>query len=119
MAKTKHSAMWYLPEARLFLKELHAALQPIGYSVGLVGSVLLKGFSFKDLDVIIFPDSTAKLNDKGLRKALVKFGLKLQYDRASVRNAWKKLGNYDTKHVEVWEYNGQRIDLFFFNCEPQ
>jgi hypothetical protein len=30
-----------------------------------------------------------------------------------VHEAWRKLGSYDCKHVEIWEFQNKRVDILF------
>ncbi len=114
---SKAARTWTLETAIPFIKDLRRQLKPIGFSVGLTGSVLTHGVSTKDLDIIVFPDSTRHpLRSQGLLKlntALEKLGLKLRWDMERVHAAWRKQGSDDTKHVEVWDYGARRVDIFF------
>lgn len=104
--------MWTLDEALPFLKSLRKAMLKCGYCVALAGSILYRGRSEKDLDVILFPHGRIPQGD--VYEALEAFGLTLRRDRAAVTADWRTLGSLDTKHVEEWRTkDGRRIDIFF------
>ena len=105
--------LWSLAEGESFCRELYKFLAPIGYSVAITGSVLFKGKSFKDLDLIIYPLSTARVDVQQLRNALKEAGLRIWMEVDEVHEAWLKKGSNDTKHVEVWRFGVRRVDLFF------
>ncbi len=98
-----------------FMALLIAHLKTIGYHAGLTGSVIMRGRSKKDIDVIIYPLDTSKtVTYEALHDHLVLFGLKKIYNRETVQKRWRALGSKDTKHVEVWaNATHQRIDFFF------
>lgn len=104
---------WTLEEAQALLLRLRRRLP--GYALGLTGSVLVKGSSKHDLDLIIYPRTTAKQNIERVRSALVRAGLRLRLNHHFVKLMWKRQGSNDTKRVEVWEYEGKRIDIFFLS----
>ena len=109
--------MWTLTTALEFIVRLETHLRPIGYACGLTGSVLTKGGSSHDLDVIIYPLSTATSGSRsyyGATFALQDMNLEQVFDRAFVQAQWRKKGSLDTKHVEVWrDQKNRRIDFFF------
>lgn len=100
--------LWTIDSARQFCLKLHQYLEPLGYDVGLAGGILIRGESEKDIDVIVYPMKRLSANFDVMRLALPNFGLKY------VRLPNKNLGYADDgKRVEVWEYEGKRVDLFF------
>jgi hypothetical protein len=102
--------LWTLEQACLFCARLHEHLILFGYDIGLAGGVLLRGKSEKDIDIIIYPLKKISSNFNAMRASLPDFGLKF------VRLPNENLGYPDDgKHVEVWEFEGKRIDLFFLN----
>lgn len=104
---------WSLDEARDFIQSLEVWLGPAGYHVGLLGSVLRDGTSHKDLDLVIFPLSTERLDGEACLRALETFGLTQVHGRSEVQARWRRRGSEDRKHVEVWRYGSKRVDLFF------
>lgn len=101
---------WSLVQAMSFTKSLHDFVFPLGYGIALTGSVLMEGFSEKDLDLVIYPMKKISSDYKGLLENLPKFGLTF------VRLPNKNLGYQDDgKDVQVWEYEGKRVDLFFLS----
>ncbi len=105
---------WTSEEGLTFVRALQEALAPLGFNVGLTGSVLLKGESTNDIDVIVYPHNAGKIDMGPVKAALEDFGLKLLADRIRVANVWARNGSTDTKHVEAWETEGgKKVDLFF------
>lgn len=101
-------ALWTLRTAHDFCCSLHAFLIPLGYDVGLTGGILYHGVSDKDIDVIIYPLKLISADFGTMYQALPQFGL--QFIRLPNNNV-----GYadDGKHVEVWEFQDKRVDLFF------
>lgn len=108
----KPRTTWTLKEALPFLRSLGEALYPT-WHVALGGSVLMKGESLKDIDVLVYPTSTASNSPSERKAALELFGLKQLYSREVVFRKWLREGSTDSKHVEVWQWQGKRVDLFF------
>ncbi len=105
---------WTRRAALDFIRKLCAEIEPVGYHVALTGSVLTAGESAKDLDLIIYPRTTAHLDPKGLGGALMRCGLRRLAGRDRVQKTWMTGGSRDTKWVEVWTLDGERrVDLFF------
>ena len=115
------SKPWQLSEALEFVRYLQGWVEPYGYYVGMTGSVLLKGESRKDLDVILYPASSQHQQYKPyLHEVFQKAGLKQEFNRAFFTKMWREAGSDDEKHVEVWRctaglplFAGKRVDLFF------
>lgn len=105
---------WRRATAISFIKRLDKHLSP-KYNVAFVGSVLQKGYSAKDLDIIIFPHSTEDCNLEEAKSLLVSFGLTERISRETLQGYWRRMGSHDCKHVEVWrvERTGKRVDIFF------
>ncbi len=104
--------MWTLHEGVDLCRLLNTHLAPVGYCVALTGSVLLKGKSYNDVDLVVYPLNTQKIDLDILRGALRLFGIKPWVSVEQVTDAWRKKGSDDTKHVEVWRSGVRRIDLF-------
>jgi hypothetical protein len=115
------NVVWTLADALPLLREVQAAVEPLGYHVGLVGSVLTKGFSYSDMDMVLYPASTTRQPKGEAVAALVAIGMRQTHTREKVHAAWKKMGSYDTKHVEKWmspdkpNYRGRPVDVFFLS----
>jgi hypothetical protein len=107
--------LWTLDAAVEFFRMLWDELEPLGYYVGLTGSVVTKGRSFHDLDIIIYPASTKRRDHAVLLEGLKKAGMKLLFEREVVVKAWRRRGSDDEKHIEVWDYKGKRVDIFFLS----
>lgn len=105
---------WTFDESLDFTRELQRLFKPFGFNVGLTGSVLYKGESLNDLDVIVFPQNSGKMDIDKLREILEAYGLVQIASRAKVANIWARRGSTDAKHVEAWKNKkGQKVDLFF------
>lgn len=111
--KRRKKIMWELIEAVALARVLNKNLRPLRWGIGIAGSVLSKGYSDKDLDLIVFPYDTCCATKEVLYMALKAEGLTCRYNVDKVQAAWRKQGSNDSKHVEVWEDQaGKRIDLF-------
>ena len=108
--------VWTLADALLFLREVQAVVEPLGFHTGILGSVVLKGSSKNDLDIVIYPalvPDEYKVSNSNVAVALVGMGMQQRYTAAQVHAAWRKQGSSDTKDVEKWEYRGKIVDIFF------
>ena len=105
--------LWTREEAIDLCVRLDAILEFHGFHCGIIGSVLTKGYSHNDLDLVIFPHNASEYRLEHAYEALFAFGLASFMSRAQVAQAWERQLSKDSKHVEVWRYNGKRIDLFF------
>jgi hypothetical protein len=111
---TEKKVVWDWPSALEFIKWLSPRMQAAGYEVGLAGSVLLLGSSFKDLDIILFPTNTTLAHSNYVRRALLGAGLKLKMGEQEVKSMWYlKHRSRDKKKVEIWSYQDKRVDIFF------
>lgn len=96
-------------------------MQQNGYEIGLTGSVLYKGASIKDLDLIVYPHKTTVYEDfDRAAQALFLAGLTCIHNAEEVKAArqvkakrWNTEYTPDSKHVEVWDWRGKRVDIFF------
>jgi len=107
------SYVWTMDDATVFVRALWEVVQKRGYHAALTGSVLTKGCSSNDLDIILYPHSTKEQNYEGLVAALKDFGMVQKLGVAGVHKAWVKLGSNDEKHVEIWTWQGKKVDLLF------
>ena len=115
---TKNVALqsaWTLVDALDFLRGLQARVEPIGYHVGLLGSVLLKGESLNDLDILIYPASTEKKSHGRLFDVFIGYNMTLVIDVQDVQAKWRRDGSQDTKQVSVWSWGGRSVDVFFLS----
>lgn len=99
--------MWTLEEAIKLLRELEPTANAHGLHLGITGSVLYKGESQKDLDIVVYPRKTTQTNIHA------QDGMKF---RVAVAPKWNFRTPYhpeDTK--EVWSaiLSGKKIDFFF------
>lgn len=103
--------MWTLEEALPIVRDLTTALREIRYAVALGGSVLYRGTSTKDLDLVVYPYCVPEKNETALKEALVNFGFVLKHNKEYVQEGWRRRGSQDIKHVEVWTYQNKRVDI--------
>lgn len=105
---------WVLDDALALIRKLAERLAP-QYHLALAGSVLLRGQSRNDLDLIVYPASSEAQDKDFVAKVLTEEGLKRLHDREVVHRAWRRRGSDDAKHVEVWEYKDRKLDVFFLS----
>lgn len=103
---------WTRASAVNFINALRVHTLTAGYDVALAGSVLHNGVSHHDLDVVIYPLTTAKTDRIALRQAMSQAGMTLLVTRQLVVKQWRAVGSRDRKWVEVWQYKGRRVDVF-------
>jgi hypothetical protein len=102
--------LWSLEDFLVFAKDLREFIVPLGFDIALTGSVLTKGVSEKDVDIIIYPLKKISSNYTELLEKLPDFGLKF------IRLPNNNQGYQDDgKNVQVWEYDNRRVDLFFLS----
>jgi hypothetical protein len=114
VGSTRFDGKWVLEEALGLVRSLVEPLKEAGFAIALTGSVLNKGESLHDLDIIIYPlQSTAKTDFENARGILINAGLRCHINAGTVRSVWRKKGSLDEKEVEVWQLNKRRVDVFF------
>lgn len=105
---------WRFPEALRLAKDLENALDDKGWHVALGGSVLHAGRSSKDVDLFVYPHTTAGdhlVHD--VRAAMLALGFRLVSDANATREIWRELGSEDQKSVEVYrDDKKRRVDVF-------
>jgi len=106
---------WNKTKADNFLSMLIPLLKDIGYGVGITGSILMGKESPNDLDIIIYPISTTEQSYTTLVQALTLAGLKLSFSKERTWLHWAKVGSHDKKHVEIWDFNNHKVDIFFLS----
>jgi hypothetical protein len=98
---------WTLGEAIDIVRKFEEIAQPYKYHTGLLGSVLYKGSSNNDVDIMFIPRRTHRRHDLlGLYQALKDFGL----ERWELRDH-KSIGDFKLVYACTWK--GKRLDLFF------
>ena len=106
----KFDNSWTLEEGIKFARELEFNLIPLGYHCAITGSVLYKGRSEKDLDIMIYPHDSTKC-DANTQLEVEKMlgevhGIEIQLiDRMKYPDEKNVYWSYDTM--------GKRIDFFF------
>ena len=104
--------MWNMDVALAAVRKIERALAGT-WHVALAGSVLHKGKSDHDIDVVAFPRSKPDADIQRLRMALKSLGWKCTFTADDVLAGWRVRGSRDTKHVEVWrDALGRRMDVF-------
>lgn len=96
---------WTLEDGACFIRRWEEHAVKHGVHLGLTGSVLYKGFSKKDLDVIVYPHQTNK-----------EYSFQKFRDALSPPDFWIDATEYhEDDEKEVWSLRleGQRIDFFF------
>lgn len=111
--RLEESKGWALEELLECVRRLASLLKPLGFGVGVTGSVLLQGSSEHDGDIIIYPLDASDYHLCHAYSALEHFGMKRQFDHYEMLSIWRKKRSNDVKHVEVWSYNNKRVDIFF------
>lgn len=107
------SKTWVMDEAIALVRLLEPKLARAGFNLALAGSVLTKGASDHDLDLVVFPHDASSVHIEVAKIELTMAGLIPMASRAKVAGIWERKGSTDTKHVERWNYKGKLIDLFF------
>lgn len=117
---TARRVVWTLDDALTVCRWLEEALAPAGYHVALGGGVLLRGYSHKDLDVLIYPRNVLAIERDKAAVLLQEAGFQRWMTVEQVQAMWRKIGSTpsrpvapDNKTVEVWRFDGKRIDLFW------
>jgi hypothetical protein len=108
----KKPIVWCRDEAVALCAHLWKALDPV-FHVGLTGGCLYRGHSTKDVDIIIYPrnEPGAGFSVDRARKMLTAAGLKFIREPATDPSG----SRWAHRLVEVWEWEGKRVDVFFFN----
>lgn len=97
-----------IPMAVALIQTIEPALAAIGYHSALTGSVLYKGESNKDTDIIIFPHDPTKTKDASeIFKVLAPLGFSLRHETD---------GEYVNRQVYICGFNDRRVDLFFLQA---
>lgn len=104
---------WTLVEALQLHNDLLPVAKAVGFGMGLTGGVLRNCRSEHDVDVIFYPLQAPHGDVGTLKAALENLGMRQHTDRETLVEGWRSRGSADEKHVEVWELDGKRIDLFF------
>lgn len=110
------SRAWTRSAAIRFAARVERALAPLKFHVGIVGSVLHRGRSSKDLDLIVYPHdlSTATWNDDDIKVYMYRAKLVRRLSARMLLQYWAAKSSSDTKYVDVWERpGGQRVDVFW------
>jgi hypothetical protein len=112
MIQHRSKIMWNLEQALKLIKELEDSLSQFGVHCALAGSVLYRGTSENDLDLIIYPHKKKK--DKSWNTYEVKKILKVFFKVPEIRDCGGVSQIRDAKEVSWIEIeDGKRIDFFF------
>lgn len=106
--------VWTLQEAIEFIRKLDPMLRLVGYTTALTGSILYRGFSHKDLDIMVYPLSSKHPNPEGVKLEFERIGMTMLKDILVTQASWAARGSDDKKCVEIWaDDRGRRIDIFY------
>lgn len=104
-------SQWDLAEGVALLRHLWEPLKAVGYLPALTGGVIVRGHSSHDVDLVIYPWSSARQDRAALFAALAGAGLELVVDRETVHESWRGRGLEDRKDVTVHLWQGKRVDI--------
>ncbi len=110
--------MWTMETALEVVREIEKDLTDTGWHCGLTGSVLYKGASEHDLDLILYPRDKSNEQPRDLvRNALMFQSFYLVRTDKAVQRHWRTIGSNDTKSVEVYfqAKTKRRVDVFFLS----
>ena len=111
-AKATAKSVWALDDALILARALWSPLQERGWHVGITGSVMYRGYSDKDLDIIAYPRNTETSKPEKLTAYLRSLGWRRRSTAEATREVWRERGITDAKSVEVWALpDGRRVDL--------
>lgn len=110
----KPRTKWAIEEGQQLCASLAEPLKELGVGIGLTGSVLHKGASPKDLDLILYPyNASLPVDWDKVREYLKSQGWKVFLTHEQIRKVWEEKKSTDTKHVEVWwSPDMRRVDVF-------
>lgn len=94
-------ASWDMKRALAFVRKLERVLSVRGWHVALAGSVLHKGRSKKDIDVVVFPHDASDFDRCELAYGLGLAGMRPWRSASELQTHWRKNGSLDIKHVET------------------
>lgn len=122
----RREAMWILrQEVFDLMRALECKLKPLGFHVALGGSVLLEGFSYDDLDVMVYGHHYAEHEEnvpaQAITEALTAIesvlgcpAIHCSQFVASDDACPSGAGAEDDREVYRFEKDGRRIDVFMF-----
>lgn len=101
-----HSTPWSFDEALEVIRELAPLLAKHGWGVGLTGSVLLKGSSDNDLDLIVYPLDSGKVDVSYLHGFS---STRLAGGSSTIRSRFTVRGAVEVRvTASVWRCGGRR-----------
>lgn len=117
MRTSRPEERWTLEEGQALVAALWEPMKEMGLYVGMTGSTLWRGWSTKDLDIILYPSSTAKpVDPERVRAYLRTLGWRVLLTTEQIQKIWREKGSDDSKHVESWlTKERRRVDLFFLS----
>ena len=106
-----YEPMWTLESALAFIRDLDVETRKVEWNTALAGGVLLKGESYKDLDIVFYPMS---VNEDSPDRNDLLMTLNACGMRACKFADGKDAKPYNCeKDVEIWEDAiGRRVDIF-------
>ena len=109
--------MWVLSSGAELVVQLREefAARHLPLHLGILGSVVYRGWSANDIDIVVYPHRSDEPLDMPLiYSAFSSVGLRQIHDMARVHRAWQRQGSSDKKHVEVWADSHRKLIDFFF-----
>ena|SRR5579862_9426365 len=109
LVDSKPGVPWSQQEGIDLAQQVQKITEPLGYYVGITGSVLIRGRSDDDLDLILYPGKTCRCSASPTEivDQLTRLGLQVTQLRTPYHEG-------DTKMVFSGTLkDGHRVDLFF------
>jgi hypothetical protein len=96
--------LWTLDQSVTLVRIIEELLRPLQMHAGLTGGVLKRGFSDKDVDIVIYPDKKNAPDNPKPEVILREIGVQ----------GFKSLEfQYDDKTIYQGTWDGKRVDFFF------
>ena len=110
--------MWTREEAIWVVERLEPLLAEVGAHCALSGSVMYRGTSDKDLDLIIYPHANKPLDvqeNSPVSNVLQKFFKCDKLNDATAGNGYDKGDDTSRLILYCWTPKGKRVDFFFLD----
>lgn len=116
--ESRKFAPWTFQEGVDFVRDINSHLQKANCHAGITGSVLYKGYSAKDLDLIIYPRDATKTSRSMAHENLIEAGLTHWIPTSTVHETWRSKGSSDDKQVDIWiTSDNHRVDIFWLGFQ--
>ncbi len=107
---------WSRRQSLNLIKKLEPRLAAIGWHVALAGSVLTKGQSDKDLDLIVYPHCSEEIDFSAIDVVFQDLKWRQIRTTEQMHRHWRKIGSLDEKYVTVRWVNSDpdlRVDIIY------